>query len=204
MNNVRAALAAVSGLITLLATGCDKPLDGSAFLARYERECAVSIQAGEYRFILLYESPDFLAVSTAGASASAPALDSASRSYRNAQYVRLSIRPIPRPGDEIPGVMESRNYDLDRLLREVAGGMAAKIRLDGPDGKKAKPVAVSILSGTQAGSANTLLIAFPAKDVGGGFDPPAWQLVVDEFGLNLGTIRSRLAAPKGFRLKVAT
>src|SRR5437879_12609943 len=101
MNNVRVALATVSGLIALLAMGSDKPLDGAYFLARYERDCAVSIPSGEYRFIILYESPEFLAVSTAGVSASTLVLDSASRSYENARYVRLSIRPIPRPGDEI-------------------------------------------------------------------------------------------------------
>lgn len=202
MNRSRAIALSALGLFGALAAGCERSLEAGAFQARYERECAVSIRSGDFQFVLLYESPEFLAVSTAGATA--PMLDSLTRSYGNARYVRLSIRPTPRPGDEIPGVLDAKHFALDQMLRNIPGGLASKIRLRGPGGKEAKPIAVSLLSGTQTGSANTVMIAFSDSDTGGDFDPAKWRIIIDDFGLNLGTLESRLAAAKGFRLKVAT
>ena len=154
--------------------------------------------------MLLYESPEFLAVSTAGTGTTSKALDSISRAYRNAHYVRLTIRPVAQPGDEVPGVMEAKAYAIDRFIRSLPGGLEEKIRLEGPGGKVAKPIAISLLSGISAASANTILVAFAAADVGAAIDPSDWQFIVDDFGLNIGTLRTRLAAAKGFRLKVET
>jgi hypothetical protein len=195
---------ATLGLASILAMGCEKRLDAAAFLERYERECAVTVPAEGCRFILLYESPEFLAASNADPKDSGVVPETLVRTYGEACYVRLSIRPDPRPGDEMPGVSEARSYAIDRMLRTLPGGFAAKIRLTGPGGKSAKPVAVSLMSGSQSGAANTTLIAFAKKDLGEDFNPSRWQLIVDEFGLNLGTLRSRLKPAKGYRLKVAT
>jgi hypothetical protein len=199
MNKLRFGIA----LAAMSALGCGQKLGVAEFRERYESECAVPIRSGDFQFVSLYASAEYLAALATGPGGEGGPLDSLIHSYGQAHYVRLSIRPVPGTGDDIPGRMEARNFALHKLLREDTGRLKAKLSLAGPGGRTLAPLLVAMQSGTQTGSANTLLIAFPKSDAEGAVDVEDWQLVLEDIGLNLGTVRARLSAPKRFRLKVA-
>jgi hypothetical protein len=186
-----------------LLTGCQHKLPVGEFLARYEKECVVEVDRDAYRFLLLYESPEYLAARLGGESMKVAELESMRKEYGNGQYVRISVRPIPDLQKGTEEDLLARQFLLGQTLAAIQGELAGLIKLQDRDGGLVDPIAVSVQKGATTGAPNTILAIFPKESHGRKVDMGRCELVIEEIGLNLGTLRTRLAMPKGFRLKAA-
>jgi hypothetical protein len=198
-------LAAAALLTGSVFSGCEKNLATGEFVGRYEKECAVSVDRDGFRFVVLYESPEYLAALSGGDAMKAKELDSLRTDFGKANYVRISIRPtaVSHGGVGSITAIEDQEAVLGERLRQVQGEMGLLMHLRGPDGDTVAPIAVTFQGGTHTGAANTVTAVFPKESRGAPIELKKWELMIDDFGLNLGTVRARLAMPKGFRLKVA-
>jgi hypothetical protein len=203
MNESRSAplILVLFGLV--LASGCQRVLPSAEYLARYEKECAVQMDRNGIRFLILYQSFDYLAARIGGDSMQGQELASLHKEYGNGQYVRITLRPVPDHRGITEADLMARQFELGQRLMAVQGELGTLIKLQNGDGDMLDPIAISVQKGAATGAPNTILAIFPNEFHGRKVDIGRCELVIDEFGLNLGTLRTRLARPKGFRLKVA-
>lgn len=208
MSDFRPAVAAYTFLLLALA-GCQKPMPPVEYLQRYEESCAVTVEREGYRLVLLYQSPEYLAARTLTEGAGGSAMDSLAAEYGRALYVRISVRPGPGVGTA--GSLDPTSGSdpfgphaiLGERLRAIQGDLANRLRLAGPDGEVVEPLSTVLQRGFRSGAVNTILATFPLEARGRKVTVEDWELVIDDLGLSLGTVRSKLARPKGIRLKVA-
>lgn len=207
-----ACFLAICGLL-----GCQRQLAPREFLEAYENEASVSVAGDGLKVILLYQSPEYLAARQGLESGfgeekvPGPVLDSLVKAYGKARYFRITFRPTQRGSaaggtqDGIPETdMPARQAILGKRLAEVRGELQAKIRLVGADGGIVRPLTTAAQFGASTGAANSILVVFPGMADGRPVDPGKFEFVMDDLGLNLGTLKRRLAPPEGLRLKVAT
>lgn len=203
MSESRSASIILALIGLVLATGCQRKLPSGEFLARYEKECAIQMDRNGIRFLILYQSADYLAARLGGDSMQGPELESLRKEYGNGQYVRITLRPVPDPKGITEADLIARQFELGQRLTAVQGELATLIKLQSGDGELLDPIAISVQKGAATGAPNTILAIFPKETHGRKVDMGRSELVIDEFGLNLGTLRTRLVKPKGFRLKAA-
>lgn len=189
----------------LLLGACQRNLAQADFLRRYEQECLVTVERDGYRFLLMYQSPEYLAALGGGPEAGPEEIGALAAGYSRAHYVRIAIRPGPDGAG-------AAAYGSDPLLPQVVLGerlkaaepnLAQRIRLRAKDGREVEAVSATLQRGLKTGASNVILAVFPREYRGAAVDPEQWELIIDELGLNLGTLRKPLRLPKGFRLKAA-
>lgn len=175
------------------------------FVRRYEETGAVTVERNGYRMVLLYQSPEYLAARSLAEGAGIESLDSLSAEYGRAIYVRISLRPVSGGGETGDPVADAMGHQamLGEKLKEIQGDLSGRLRLIGPHGEEAEPVSTHLQRGLRSGAANTILATFPLEVRGKRVKLDEWELRIDDLGLSLGTVRSKLAPPKGIRLKVA-
>ncbi len=206
---LRFSPAGLLGLILAFGlSGCSKELTRTEFLKEYEKRAAVISETDAYRFVSVYQSPEYMAAQQGEEGLGARTIDSLKKEYGNGIYVRLSVRVRVSQKDfdtsswqpKDPILMQAL---LAQQLERVQATLAGNAYLLAPDGRKVHPLSNSFHGGLRTGSANSFLLVFPLEDQGRALDPVKSQLMIEDFGLNTGTLRQRLVLPKGIRLKVA-
>src|SRR5687767_14229699 len=128
----------------LLLGGCQRHLAPADFLRRYEQECLVTVERPGYRFLLLYQSPEYLAALGSGPDARAGEIGTLAEGYSRAHYVRISIRAAPSGAGTGNGAAAAA-FGSDPLLPQVVLGerlkavepqLAKRIRLRARDGRE--------------------------------------------------------------------
>jgi hypothetical protein len=193
----------------MLLGGCQRQLASADFLRRYEQECMVTVERGGYRFLLMYQSPEYLAALGGGPEAKPEEIGALAESYSRAHYIRISIRPI-QAGAGNGAAAAAFGSDpllpqvvLGERLKAAEPGLSKRIRLRASDGREIEAASAVLQRGLKTGAGNAILAVFPRESKGERVDLDDWELEIDDLGLNLGTLRKRLSLPKGFRLKVA-
>ena len=209
MSEPRRATAIALLLSTVFLAGCRRQLVPEEFIRSYEETAAVTVERNGIKMVILYQSPDFLAAVQGGSGAKAATLDSLKAEYGKAHYYRVSFRPAlastdrdPAAAAALPTAIPALQAERGRQLMTVRGELSRRIRLEGEDGATVEPISASLQQGL-AGASNTILVVFPRTSRGQSLDPGKYDLVIEDLGLNFGTLRRKLAPPKGIRLKVA-
>lgn len=198
-----------SALIVAGFLSCRQVLPAEEYLAAYEKEALQTFEMGAYTVKLLYQSPDYVVARELKAGVDPKEAKSLGVRFAAGIYVAVSISPR-----EIQGTPEdlSRDFLNSSLLEGEAafrdkltylqGGIRGKVRLLDASKKPIPPSTYNFTRNFGMGKANTFIFAFPARSDGKTLDVRDLEIVLEDFGLNSGTLRAPLKYPGSLALRV--
>jgi hypothetical protein len=197
-------------LLVAAITGCGRALPAGEFVPAYEREAMRELQAGDYHIRYLYQSVDYLVAREVNAGMKLADADRRRKDYAGGLFVGISIAPKAEAqtheeavrSDLLNGrIAEGEREFRDRLLL-LQGKLGQYVRLEDSRGRRIPLSTYSFSRNFGLGSANSFLFAFPAEYQGEKLNPKELELVIEDFGLNTGTLRSRLSGPGSLKLRM--
>ena len=199
----------ILAIVLACLSGCREGLPPEKFVTAYEKAALQTIDMGDYRIRLLYQSPEYVLARELRNGAPPAEAQALSHRYGEAIFVTVSISP-----KEISGTPEDISKDFlnasllageDQFrakLDYLQAGLRGKVRLEDSKKHVLPPSTYSFTRNFGMGRENTFLFAFPRRSEGRKWDMKDAELVIDDFGLNAGTIRTRLKSPGSLALRV--
>jgi hypothetical protein len=196
-------------LLALMVAGCQRTLPPAAFLKAYEAEAASSVIAGDYKFLIAPLSPDYLSASMPDGPDDKAGPSSEKSAYQSTHCISLRIslaHPTGGPSDHdkdlVARAEANGNGDHKAGMAFLESDFGANVRLEDKRGRKIPPLSYRFQPGLGLGAVNSFVFLFP-KDSGG--SPVSLQdafLIIDDFGMNTGTVKLPVRLVHNLRLKV--
>jgi hypothetical protein len=168
-----------------------------------------SIENGEYRMYLLYQSAEYVIARELNRGARPVEAESMARRFADGIFVAMSVFPRELTGtpedirkDLLNASLQEGEARFRQKLAYLQNGLREKVRLEDAQGRTIPLTTYSFSRSFGIGTSNTFLFAFPSRYQGRKIDIDDLVLVIEDFGWNAGVVRARLKSPGSLTLRV--
>ena len=190
-------------------SGCKRGLPPGEYVSAYEKAALQSIENGEYRMNLLYQSAEYVIARELHRGARPVEAESMARRYAEGIFVAMSVLPSELTGtpddirkDLLNASLQEGEARFRQKLAYLQNGLREKVRLEDAQGRTIPLTTYSYSRNFGIGTSNTFLFAFPSRYQGRKIDIDDLVLVIEDFGWNAGVVRTRLKNPGSLTLRV--
>lgn len=198
-----------SGLLVAGLCSCRQALPPGEYLSAYEKAALQTFEMGEYTVRMLYQSPDYVVARELNSGARPEEAEVLGRRFADGIYLALSISPKQISGtpddiskDLLNSSLRNGEAEFRDKLAYLQSGLRGKVHLRDSRQNTIPPSTYNFTRNFGMGKANTFLFAFPARSGGKALDVRDLEIVIEDFGLNAGTLHARLKYPGSLALRV--
>lgn len=203
------AVSCLWAAILLCLQGCLQKLPVEEFIRAYEKRGVQAEVDGDYRLNFLYQNTEYLIAKNLQAGGKPQDSERLRHQYGNGIYVSLTVLPKEATGtpddirkDLVNAKLAQGEQAFGAQIAYLQEHIREFVHLEDKHGGEIPLVTYNFSRNFGIGLANSFLFAFPTDYKGHHIDPDDITIVIQDFGLQTGTIRKRLKNPGSVKLRM--